>query len=299
MRQLPASVTRGFVVIASAGTLLAAAVHVATYGPREWAPILTAIWPLLFAGVFVLYGFVIVVIAVSRIPLDVLISDMPAAIKIGGGILLLYVAVNFAIAFRSLQGVHEQDPVYVARLFTGHALFFYAASAALGYEIDRVRRGLLDPSRGPQDDALERSPLPAPFSRSVVLQTQLSPAECAARLAAWRGLRGSAGSDVFRLDVASPRNSMVYAVGRFEGESPTFIRLLITFKRFYLIGIGGTLLIMPLVLWMLSPVQFAWQGVLFVILAGGGGNVLYGVLQMRGLERQIRRATESQRVSIG
>jgi hypothetical protein len=187
----------------------------------------------------------------------------------------------------------------VARLFTGHALVFYAASAALGYEIDRVRRGLLDLSRGPRDDTLERSPLPAPLSRSVVLQTQLSPAECAARLAHWRGLRGDASAELFRLDLAGPRSSMVYAIGRFEGTSPTFIRLLMTFKRFYLVVIGSTVLLLPLVAWMFSGVGFAWQGVLFVIVFAGGGNTVYGIVQMRRLESQIGKATESQRVSIG
>jgi len=279
--------------------LVAAAVHIATYGPKEWAPVLSATWPLLFAGIFPMYGFVVLVLAGSRIPLDVLISDLPTSVKIAGGVLMVYVVVNFAIALRLLQGAHAEEPIYVARLFTGHALFFYAASAALGYQIDRVRRGLLDLSGGPRDDALEQAPLPAPLSRSVVLQTRLTPAECAARLARTPGLRGAATPDLFRMDLARSQSSLVYAVGRFEGESPTFIRLLVTFKRFYLVLIGSTVLILPLVAWMMSGVQFPWQGVLFVILFGGGGNIVYGIVQMRRLERQIRRATESQLAAIG
>jgi hypothetical protein len=307
---IPAAVIRGFFVVASLATLVAAAVHVATYGPREWAPVLMTIWPPLFAGIFVLYGFVIVVMSLSRIPFDLLIADLPLAVKIGGGILMVYVVFNFGLAFRMLQGSADQDPVYVARLFTGHALFFYAASAALGYEVDRARRGLLDLNRGPRDDAVERDPLPWPLSRSVVLQTGLSPADCAARLqqpgprspfafVGGYGIRGEANPDGFRLELGGMRGSMVYAVGRFEGTSPTFIRILLSFKRFYLILIGLTVLLLPIVAWMFGGLGFAWPAVLFLILVGGGGNVVYGIAEMRSLEGQIRRATESQPVSIG
>ena len=299
MTRLPAAVTRGYLVIACAAMVITVGVHLATFGPPAWIAAVTAIWPILFAGVFVLYTYVILVVSFGRMRLDVLITDMPLAVKVGFGVVMLYAIANFGIAFRTLQGAHEQDPVFMARLFTGHALVFYAASAALGYEIDRVRRGLLDLSRGPRDDGLERSPLPAPLSRSMVLQTQLSPADCTARLTRWRGLRGNASTDVFRFDLAGPRSSMVYAVGRFEGTSPTFIRLLLTFKRFYLVLIGSTVLLLPLVAWMFGGVGFAWQGVLFVIVFAGGGNIVYGIVQMRRLEGQIRKATESQRVSIG
>ena len=299
MSRIPPAITRAYVVLAAAATLVAAGVHLATYGPEGWTPVLSAIWPLLFFGIFPLYLLVAFALAGSHLPLDVLISDLPRPVKIAGGILLGYVLVNFAIAFRLLQGAHAEDPIYTARLFTGHALFFYAASAALGYQVDRVRRGFLNVSGGPRDDTLEQAPLPAPLSRSVVLQTRLARAECAARLARWPGLRGEATPDLFRLDLARSESSLVYAVGRFEGESPTFIRLLLTFKRFYLVVIASTVLILPLVAWVMSGVQFAWQGVLFVILFGGGGNIVYGIVQMRRLERQIRRATESQTAPIG
>jgi hypothetical protein len=74
--------------------------------------------------------------------------------------------------------------------------------------------------------------------------------------------------------------------------------VLLTFKRFDLIVIGSTVLLLPLVAFMLGPVGFAWPGILFVILFAGGGNIVYGIFQMRSLETQIRKATESQPAAI-
>jgi hypothetical protein len=92
---------------------------------------------------------------------------------------------------------------------------------------------------------------------------------------------------------------MVYAVGHFEGTGPTFIRVFLTFKRLYLIALVGTLVLLPVVWWAMSAVRFALPAVLFVIVFGLGGNIFFGIAQMRSLEGQIRRATDSEPVSIG
>jgi len=309
LTRFPAAVTRAMTAVALVAALIAVVVHLATFGPESRAPLITAVWPLLFFAIFPIAGSAIAAMSFAQIPVDVLIGDLPLAIKIGLGVMTVYVVVNFALFFRATVGT-AQPPMLVARGFTGHAIYFFAAAAVIWYQLDRVRGGKLDVKRGPRDEALERDPLPAPLSRSVVLQTQLSPAECAMRLAqappprsfalvGRYGLRGEANPDVFRLQLGGAQSSLVYAFGRFEGTSPTFIRVLLTFKRWYLIAIGGTFLLLPVIALMLSPVQLAWQGILFVLLFGIGGNLIYGRAQMRSLLRQIEKATEAQRVSIG
>jgi hypothetical protein len=304
LTKLPAAVTRGYTAVAIAATVVAASVHFATYGPEEWAPSLTAIWPVIFVGIFLIALPAIVALTMSGWPLDVVLGQLPPFIKIAGVVGTAYVAINFGLMFKALSG-HSQPAIYVARLFTGHAMYFYGFAAVIGYQLDRIRRGRLV-LRGPRDDALEASPLPPPLSRRVVLQTALSRSECAARLLRPQprkpfafvgayGMRGEADPDAFRLELGGPRSSLVYAVGRFEGTGPIFIRVLLTFKRWHLIAIAATLLVLPLA----SLVGFGWQGVAFVIVVAGGGNLAFGLAQMRSLLQQIQRATEAQPVSIG
>jgi hypothetical protein len=297
LKRLPAVVTRGYMAIAALGTIASVALHIATFGPAAWSPSVAGLWPLLFIAMFAVVGGVIVAVSLARIPFEILLWDLPLALKVAGGLGTAYVALNFALMFRALQGV-DQPPMYVARLFTGHEMYFFGFATLIGYQLDRIRRGKLEPWRPPRDDALESDPLPWPLSRSAVLQTLLSRADCAARLLQLR-LRGEATAEAFRLELTGPRSSLVYAVGRFEGSGPTFIRLLLTFKRWPLIAIGGTLVLLPLVWLMLGPVGFGWQGLLFVVVFAGGGNIVYGVIQMRRLQAMIQRATEAQSVSIG
>ena len=304
LTKLPAALTRGYTTIAIAATLVAACVHFATYGPEEWAPTLTAIWPVLFFGIFPIAGVAIVALSMSRWPFDVVLGQLPLLIKVVAVVGTIYVAINFGLMFKALSG-HAQPAIYVARLFTGHALYFYGFAAVIGYQLDRIRRGKVELMRAPRDDALEADPFPPPLSRRMVLQTALSRAECAARLLRPQprrpfafigayGLRGEADPEAFRLELGGPRSSLVYAVGRFEGTGPTFIRVLLTFKRWHLIAIAATLLVLPLA----SLMGFGWQGVLFVIVFAGGGNLVFGLAQMRSLLQQIQRATEAQPVSI-
>jgi len=309
LTRFPAVVTRVMTAVSLIAAVIAVVVHLATFGPESWAPLITAVWPLLFFAIFPIAGSAIAALSFGQVPIEVLMGDLPLAIKIGLSLLTVYVVLNFALFFRATMG-SVQPPMLVARGFTGHAIYFFTAAAVIWYQLDRVRAGKLDVKRGPRDEALERDPLPAPLSRSVVLQTRLSPAECATRLTqaprtrsfalvGRYGLRGDANSDVFRLQLGGPQSSLVYAFGRFEGTSPTFIRVLLTFKRWYLIAFGGMFLLLPVISLVLSPVEFAWQGILFVLLFGIGGNLVYGRVQMRSLLRQIEKATESQPVSIG
>ena len=115
-------------------------------------------------------------------------------------------------------------------------------------------------------------------------------------------MRGEATPAGFRLELAGSNSSLVYAVGRFAGESrPTFIRVLLTFKRWPLIVFGVTALLMP-VWWLFLislGIPFAWQGLLFVLVVGVGGNFLFALAQMRSLLNQIKQSTGGQEVSVG
>ena len=308
LTRLPAGVTRAMTGIAVIGFVIAVGVHLATFGPLSWAPWISGTWPLLFFAIFPVAGSAIVVLSFARVPVDVLLGALPAPIKIAGALLTAYVFINFAIFFRTTFG-HAPSAMAVARGFTGHTLFFFAAAAIIWYEFDRIRAGKLEVDPAPGDESSERDPLPRPLSRWIVLQSRLSGSECAGRLmrvprsrrlslVGGYGLRGVATPEGFRLELGGQQTSMVYAVGRFEGAGPTFIRVLITFKRWILVSFASLVALVPVVAWTLIPVGFAWQGIAFVIVFAGGGNLVFGMAQMRSLQAQIQRATESEPVSI-
>ena len=310
LRRLPAAATRGFVAVAGLATLAAALVHAATFGPAEWSAAV-GMWPLLFFLVFPITGVAIVVPALARAPFDVLFAGIPVAVKAAGVLGILYVALNFVLTTKALGAAPDQ-PMLTARLFTGHAMYFFAFATVIGFQLERLRAGKIDIRRGPRDEALERRPLPGPLSRSVTLETMLSPAECASRLlqpAAGRSftflgldtLRGEATAEGFRLELSGSRSPMVYAVGRFEGDRPTFIRVLLTFKRWMLITFVVMVAGFPLfaALMAFAGFPFAWAGIAFVVVFAVGGNFAVGLGQMRRLLARIQRATESEQVSIG
>ena len=307
LRRFPVVVTRGMAVVGGIAAVIAAALHIATFGPGSWEPTITAVWPVLFFAIFPIAGSAIALMSFADIPIELVPAGLPLAIKIGLVGLTVYVAVNFALFFRATAGSSAPAPMLVARGFTGHAIYFFTAAVVLWYQLDRIRAGKLDAKRGARDDAMEQNPLPAPLSRSVVLQTQLSPAECAIRLTQAppprfftlsrnSGLRGEANPEMFRLQMGRSQSSLVYALGRFEATTPTFIRVLLTFKRWYLISFAASALFLGILL-VLSP--FVWPGILFVLLFGVGGNLVYGRAQMRTLLRRIQQLTEAQEVSIG
>ena len=312
MTALPAVLLRVYVAICVVALLAAATVHVATYGPDSWGAELSSIALAMFPAIFVLFFPAILLTVATRAPVERLIRDLPLIVKVAGGAVLVYVVLDFFVLFGVMQGANIANPRYIARMFSGHELTFFGFAAALGYEFDRVRRGKLDVNAVPADDALEARPLPPPLSRSVTLQTQLTPADSVARLVGsppprslWfgtsYGLRGRASTDAFRVELAGPQSSMVYAVGRFEGSTPTFIRMLLTFKRWVIVTFALVLVAFPVWAAVLSYARFpfGWQGILVLVLLSVGGNLAFGLVQMRRLLRQIKAATESQEVSIG
>jgi len=335
-RRFPAVVTVAFTAISTLAALVATGIHLATYGPEEWGSTLMNFALALFPVVFLIFGPAVIVLSLGRLPLWSLLSSLPRPMIVIGIVVLVYVFVDFFLMFRVLPGQPEQQgtsyffnehgllvPIglhqynqalmHSARLFTGHELWFLGFAAVLSYQFDRLRRGQITLDTAPRDEAIENHPLPPPLSRALTLQTMLSPEECAARLlqparrpmfafVGRYGMRGEATTAGFRLELAGSNTSLVYAVGRFGAASrPTFIRVLLTFKRWPLISFGLSTLFLPL-FWLFTNaagIPFAWQGLLFVFIFGVGANFAFALAQMRNLLKQIKQATDGEEVAAG
>jgi heme exporter protein D len=332
IRNFSPALTKGFVWLAGLMTAAAVAVHIATYGPDELGPSLMNLALALFPIVFLVFGPAVVVIAFARIPVDRIFASLPIYVYVFGGAVLLYVFVDGFLMVQLLPGQPEQDgsnfymnnggdltPItaeayrmalmHAARLFSGHELIFFAVGALIGYQLDGIRSGRLNLDVVLRDEAMERSPLPYPLSRVVGLRTLLSPEACMARLvtppprpawtlfAASQGLRGQASTTEFRVEMASPQSQLVYAVGRFGrfGGGATSIRLLMTFKRWPLIGLLVSFVLAPVALAIMGafgfPLPSFWLAAVLVV--GVVGNLLFGLDQRRRLLTQIKRATEA------
>ncbi|HKW73817.1 MAG TPA: hypothetical protein VJQ08_13455 [Candidatus Dormibacteraeota bacterium] len=320
VHRFPRPVTYGFTVVASVGVVAAAAVNCASYGPADWGPTLMNVALGLFPAIFPLFFLALGAVLLSRTPVGVLIGDVPGPVKAAGVLVFLYVFANFFLTLRLLPTAAQQqsgsDPqgfMYAARLFSGHEMVFFGICAVIGYELERVRSGRLKLNVGPRDDAIEQHPLPLRLSRTLTLQTMLTADECAQRLQkpipqgffsylGRYGVRGEVNPSGFRLELGGPQASMVYAVGHFEGGGrPTFVRVLLTFKRWAVISLGVAILIYPALWLVLSSVGFPFSPelLLFFLVVGIGGNFLFGLWQMSSLLNQIQRATDSQPVSLG
>jgi heme exporter protein D len=115
-----------------------------------------------------------------------------------------------------------------------------------------------------------------------------------------RGLRGEASATGFRVEMAGGQSQMVYAAGRLEVDrAGTSVQVLLTFKRWPLIVLAGSALLIPLA-WAVMGFfgfQMPWIAVVLVLLVGVVGNFLFGLDQRRRLLAQIKRATDAQEVS--
>ena len=104
----------------------------------------------------------------------------------------------------------------------------------------------------------------------------------------------------FRVEMASAQSQMIYAVGRLEGDDAgTSIRVLLTFKRWPLIAVGASAILLPLAWAVMGFLgfQMPWFVVAFVVLFGVVGNFLFGLDQRRRLVAQIKRATDAKEIS--
>jgi hypothetical protein len=335
VQKFPPALTKGFLGFAGLMAGAAVCVHLASYGPDVIGPILMNVVLVLFPLVFLVFGPAAAVLSFARIPFERIFAGLPVYAYIAGGLVFVYVFVDFFWMIQILPGQPEQDgpnfyfnnhgtltPIsydaylmglmHAARLFSGHELIFFGFGALIGYQIDRMRSGQLILDVAPRDEAMERSPLPYPLSRVVALQTALPPEACAARLLirpprpAWtlfaksQGLRGQASATEFRVEMAGPQSQLVYAVGRFgRVGSATGIRLLMTFKRWPLIVFALSIVLAPL-LWafMVATTGFPlpWLGLVFVMLFAVGGNFLFGLDQRRRLLAEIKRSIEAREI---
>jgi hypothetical protein len=336
IRKLPSWLIRGFQGIALVTAAAAIGVHLATYGPDQWGPTLMNFALILFPVVFLVFGPAVIVLTLARVAAERLLAGMPTYVYIIGGIVALYVFVDFFAMMHLLPGQPEQvgsnyyfdnkgdlipisadaylmGLMHAARLFSGHEIIFFGVSVLIAHQLVAIREGRINIDAAPRDDAMERSRLPYPLQRVVVLRTTMTPVACAARLLipqpraafsfdASRGLRGEASTEGFRLEIASPQLQMVYALGRFgAGSGETSIRVLLTFKRWPLIFLAASALLVPLV-WTVAVglggvlPSLGLVAVLVVVVVGG--NFLFGLDQRRRLLAQIKRATDAHEVAV-
>ena len=287
----------------------------------------------LFPVVFLIFGPVVVVVGLARIPQDRLFTGLPAYVYVIGGAVLLYIFFDFFAMTQLLPGQPEQDgsnfyfnehgsliPIsadayrlgmmHAARLFSGHEIIFFGISALIAHQVDAIRRGRITLDLVPRDDAMERSRLPYPLQRFVTLRTMQSPETFAQNLLTpalprsffdtIRGLRGEASAAGFRVELAGGQSQMVYAAGRLEVDrAGTSVQVLLTFKRWPLIVLGASAILVPIA-WAVMGFfgfQMPWFVVAFVVAFGVVGNFLFGLDQRRRLLAQIKRATDAQEVS--
>ena len=333
IRKLPSVLTAGFSWLAALMTAAALGVHLATYGPDQLGPPLMNFALALFPAMFLIFGPVIVVVGLTRIPQDRLFTGLPAYVYVVGFAVVIYVFVDFFAMIQLLPGQPEQDganyyfnnkgslvPIgadtyrmglmHAARLFSGHEIIFFGISALIAHQIDAIRRGRITLDLVPRDDAMERSRLPYPLQRFVTLRTTQSPETFAQNLLtpalprsffdSIRGLRGEASATGFRVELAGGQSQMVYAAGRLEiDRAGTSVQVLLTFKRWPLIVLGGSAILIPLA-WAVMDFfgfQMPWFVVAFVVVFGVVGNFLFGLDQRRRLLAQIKRATDAREVS--
>lgn len=314
-------------------TAAALGVHLSSYGPDQIGPFLINFALALFPIMFLIFGPAVVVVGLARIPINRLFTGMPGYVYVVGFAILAYVFVDFFAMLSVLPGQPEQDgskyyfnnggtliPIspdayrmalmHAARLFSGHELIFFGLAALIAHQIHDIQSGRININAAPRDDAMERSALPYPFQRLVTLRTMQSPETFAQNLLTptlprsffdrLRGLRGEASATGFRVELAGTQSQMVYAVGRFEADrAGTSIHVLLTFKRWPLIVLGGSALLIPVAWAVMSffGFQLPWIAVVFVVLVGVVGNFLFGLDQRRRLVAQIKRATDAQEIS--
>jgi len=314
-------------------TAVALGVHLATYGPDQLGPALMNLALALFPAMFLIFGPVVVVTGLARIPQDRLFTGLPAYVYVIGFAIVVYVFVDFFAMIQLLPGQPQQDgsnfyfndkgsliPIsadayrlgmmHAARLFSGHELIFFGLSALIAYQVDAIRSGRITIDLVPHDEAMERSRLPYPLQRIVTLQTALTPEASAQSLLTphlprsffdtLRGLRGEASAAGFRVETAGGQSQMVYALGRFEANvGGTSIQVLLTFKRWPLIVLTASAILIPLA-WAVMGFfgfQMPWFVVAFVVVFGVVGNFLFGLDQRRRLLAQIKQATDAHEIS--
>lgn len=281
--RVPGALTRGLFAISTTFFALAAATHLLSYTPLGSADALQVTSMLGFPVLFPVWGVMLFAIFLGHVPFDRVLSSLPLRVKVLGVLLVAYVFFDFFLMSALLPGqpveqggafffddhglvptteaAYRQGLAYQARLITGHEMIFFGLAAVFGYQLDRLRRGKA---------GLPEAPIPAigdvfspwPLDRLVVLETALTPEECASRLQSRMGpllglswgrrmeLWGTASSEGFSLQLfrGSSSSQLVFVVGRFARAGPsTRVEVFLQFKRWAVLAVGGTAIALPIV----------------------------------------------------
>lgn len=334
--RIPVGLTRGLFVIATTFFVLAAATHLLTYTPLGSADALQTTSMVAFPVAFPVWAVMLFAIFRARVPFDGVLSSLPLSVKVLGALLVAYVALDFFLMSGLLRGqpveqggkfffddhglvpttaaAYRQGLAYQARLISGHEMFFLGLAAVFGYQLDSLRRGKATLDEAPTP-AIGDVVSPGPLDRLVVLETGLTPDQCAGRLQARLGpllgwpwgsrqeLWGSVSADGFSLQMGrgSFARQLVFAAGRFGRQGHgTRIQVWLQFKRWGFLTIVGTAVALPIV------------GVVMDVFSGGGhyfveitsalavfalvGNLAFALYQRDRLLSLIERSLDAHRV---
>jgi hypothetical protein len=281
--RIPAWLTRGLFVTATAFFILAAATHLLTYTPLGSADALQTTTMVAFPLLFPVWGVMLFAIFRARLPFDGVLSSLPLSVKVLGALLVAYVAFDFFLMLALLPGqpveqggkfffdahglvpttaaAYRQGLAYQARLISGHELLLFGVAAVFGFQIARLRSGRASLPQAPIA-AIGDVASPGPLDRLVVLETGLMPEQCANRLQSRLGpllgwsfgsrmeLSGLASPDGFSLQMGQPGSTrqLVVAGGRFgQPGHGTRIQGWLQLKRWGILTTVGTAVAFPIV----------------------------------------------------
>jgi hypothetical protein len=281
--RIPAGLTRGLYVVATACFVVAVAIHVLTYTPLGSSDALQTTSMVAFPVLFPVWFVMLFVIFLGRVPFDRVLSSLPVQVKVLGILLVAYVFLDFFLMLALLPGqpveeggkfffnehglvrttetVYRQGLAYQARLISGHEMLFFGLAAVFGFQIDRLRVGKISLPEAPVP-AIGGTVSPGPLDRRVVLETRLKPDQCASRLQSrlgpllgWSGGRrlelwGLVSSDGFSLQMGrgGSNRQLVFASGRFaQPGRGTRVEVWLQLKRWGLPAIVGGAVAFPIV----------------------------------------------------
>ena len=270
-------------MVAAAFFVVAATTHVLTYTPLGSADTLQVTSMVVFPVMFPVWGVMLFAIFLGRVPFDRVMSSLPLSIKVLGGLLVAYVFFDFFLMAGLLPGqpveqggkfffddhglvpttaaAYRQGLAYQARLITGHEMLFLGLAAVFGYQLDRLRLGRVSLPHAPIP-AIGDQISPGHLDRLVVLETGLTPDQCASRLQARLGplLGWHWGSRTELSGLVSPHGfsvqmgqrgstrQLVFAGGRFaQTGRGTRLHVVLQFKRWGLLTVVGTAVAVPIV----------------------------------------------------
>lgn len=334
--RIPRGLTRGLFVIACAFFLLAAATHLLAYTPLGSSDALQTTSTVAFPAAFPVWGVMLFIIFLGRVPFDRVLSSLPPPLKVLGVLLLAYVGLDFFLMLALLPGqpvkqdgkfffddhglvpttaaAYRQGLAYQARLISGHEMIFFGVAALIGRQIERLRSGKVSLPETPLP-AIGAGVSPGPLDRQVVLETGLTPDECVTRLQPRLGplLGGSWGRQMEVLGLVSSQGfslqmgrsgsirQLVFASGTFaQPARGTQIQLWLQLKHWGLPAIVGAAVAFPIV------------GAVMDALSGGGhhfvelttalavfalvANLAFALYQRHRLLFLIERALDAHRI---